>query len=57
MQTRDEYLWCGTMEGLVRFNGSEFKVFREANAPGLGNSPVVHLFEDSRSNLWVGTEC
>lgn len=55
-QTRDGYLWLGTLGGLVRFDGIRFTVFDESNTPGLKSSRIVSLFEDSRSNLWVGTE-
>lgn len=56
LQTHDGYLWLGTLYGLVRFDGVRFTVFDESNTPGLKSSQIVHLFEDSRSNLWVGTE-
>ena len=56
IQTRDGYLWLGTLNGLVRFDGVRFTVFDESNTPGLTSSQIVSLFEDSRSNLWVGTE-
>lgn len=55
-QTRDGYLWLGTLNGLVRFDGLRFTVFDESNTPGLGSSRIIHLFEDSARNLWVGTE-
>lgn len=56
LQTRDGYLWLGTLNGLVRFDGVRFTVFDENNTPGLNSSRIVNLFEDSRQNLWVGTE-
>src|ERR1700735_4219906 len=55
-QTRDGYLWLGTLNGLVRFDGLRFTVFDESNTPKLESVRIVRLFEDSRSNLWVGTE-
>lgn len=55
-QTRDGYLWLGTLNGLVRFDGTRFVVFDENNTPGLPGSRIVALFEDSRTNLWIATE-
>lgn len=55
-QARDGYLWLGTLNGLVRFDGIHFAVFDENNTPGLKSSRVVSLFEDSRGQLWIGTE-
>jgi ligand-binding sensor domain-containing protein/signal transduction histidine kinase len=56
IQTRDGYLWLGTLNGLVRFDGIHFTVFDENNTPGLTSDRIVFLFEDSRTNLWVGTD-
>jgi ligand-binding sensor domain-containing protein/signal transduction histidine kinase len=56
-QTRDGYLWVGTYGGgLARFDGVRFTTFREGNTPGLKDSKVSRLFEDSQTNLWVATE-
>src|SRR5208282_1136164 len=54
-QTHDGYLWAGTLYGLARFDGVRFTVFDESNTPRLPSIRIVRLFEDSHSNLWVGT--
>jgi len=56
VQTQDGYLWLGTLNGLVRFDGLRFTVFDESNTPGLNSSRIVKLFEDSKRNIWLGTE-
>jgi diguanylate cyclase (GGDEF)-like protein len=55
VQTRDGYLWLGTEEGLVRFDGVRFVVSDRQNAPALGSSFVSSLFESSDGTLWIGT--
>lgn len=54
-QTHDGYLWLGTLNGLVRFDGNSMTPFNVNNTPGLPDNGIVFLFEDSDSNLWVGT--
>jgi ligand-binding sensor domain-containing protein/signal transduction histidine kinase len=56
VQTRDGYLWLGTFNGLVRFDGVQFKVFSPNSVPGLPSSRIVQLFEDRAGTLWIGTE-
>ena len=55
VQTRDGYIWLGTYEGLVRFNGVAFTVFDKSNTPELRAKGVRALCEDRDGNLWVGT--
>jgi len=55
VQTRDGYLWLGTYEGLVRFNGADFTVFDKSNTPRFRNNSVLALLEDREGALWIGT--
>ncbi len=54
-QTRDGYLWIGTEEGLVRFDGARFTVFDTKNTPGLKANAIQALIEDRSGALWIGT--
>ena len=56
VQSRDGYLWLGTLNGLVRFDGVSFKIFNTGNLPGLPENRIVCLFEDSQRRLWIGLE-
>ncbi len=55
IQTRDGYIWLGTQEGLVRFDGIRFTVFDKSNTPALKGNHIAVLFEDSKGSLWIGT--
>jgi signal transduction histidine kinase/ligand-binding sensor domain-containing protein len=55
-QTHDGYLWLGTLNGLVRFDGNSFTPFDVNNTPNLPGNKIVFLFEDSKNILWVGTD-
>jgi len=55
VQTRDGYLWMGTEEGLVRFDGVRFVVSDRQNAPALRSSFISSLFETRDRTLWIGT--
>jgi ligand-binding sensor domain-containing protein/serine phosphatase RsbU (regulator of sigma subunit) len=56
LQTRDGYIWLGTLDGLVRFDGIRFKVFDKTNTEGLKGNNVRALFQDRRGVLWIGTD-
>jgi ligand-binding sensor domain-containing protein len=52
-QTPDGYLWIGTENGLVRFDGVNFVLFKHANAANSPAGPVLGLAVDSEGNLWI----
>ncbi len=55
VQTPDGYLWFGTFNGLVRFDGLRFTVFDRANTPALPSSEIINLYLDRRERLWIST--
>lgn len=55
IQDRDGFMWFGTKDGLNRYDGVSFKVFKMENN-GLGNNFITALYEDSNGNIWIGTD-
>lgn len=54
-QTRDNYLWVGTQEGLSRFDGLQFTTFDSRNTPGIRSNFVVCAFPSRDGSLWACT--
>ena len=52
------YIWIGTNDGLNRYNGNEFKVYKNIknNDNSISNNMISSLVEDSDKNLWIGTD-
>lgn len=57
LQDRSGMIWIATENGLDRYNGSKFTIYkRDSNDPhSLCHNLVRDLFEDSRGHLLVGT--
>jgi signal transduction histidine kinase/ligand-binding sensor domain-containing protein/DNA-binding response OmpR family regulator len=57
LQDNTNFLWIGTEDGLNRFNGYDFTIYK--NQPGdplsLISNHITALFQDSGNRLWVAT--
>jgi signal transduction histidine kinase/ligand-binding sensor domain-containing protein/CheY-like chemotaxis protein len=54
IQTRDGYIWFGTQEGLVRFDGIRFTVYDSERDASIPDDDVTALLEDVDGGLWIG---
>lgn len=56
-QDRKGFLWFGTRNGLNRFDGHSFRIFRSnpSDPASIGSNSILSLFEDKDERLWVGT--
>lgn len=56
---KDKYgfMWFGTMDGLNKYDGYRFKVYRNkpSDKQSLPNNQIKSIYEDQAGNLWVGT--
>lgn len=56
-QDEKGYVWMGTYDGLNRYDGHEFTVYRNKlnDSTSLPHNYIYTLHEDKFNNLWVGT--
>ncbi len=55
LQSAEGYLWLGTYEGLVRFDGVEFQVWDRQTVPAMRTNVAQCLAEDASGGIWFGT--
>ena len=56
-QDNQGFMWFGTQDGLNRYDGYEFKVFKQdpENPYSLSSDFILSIFEDKSGTLWIGT--
>lgn len=57
-QDRQGFLWFGTQDGLARFDGYEFRVYRhqQGKPDSLSNNFAKNLVAAPDGGLWIGTQ-
>ena len=57
VQSEKGFIWLGTDNGLVRYDGYEFlRYYTREKAEGIiSNNYINDIYEDTDGNLWVGT--
>jgi len=53
-QDSRKFIWISTNDGLCRYDGYEFKVYRKGY-PGLESSVIESIIEDKQNNIWISS--
>ena len=58
IEDRQGFIWIGTQDGLHRFDGYSFQVFKHepSNINSLSNSYIKNIIQDDNGLFWIGTE-
>ncbi len=57
MQDKYGFMWFGTWNGLNKYNGYDFKVYKSdlKDSSSISNNRINHIFKDSTGALWIET--
>lgn len=52
------FIWIGTNDGLCRYDGENYKIFRQSlnNKNSISNNFIQSLFVDRKGDLWIMTD-
>ncbi|WP_338815704.1 two-component regulator propeller domain-containing protein (plasmid) [Bernardetia sp. Wsw4-3y2] len=56
IQTKDGYLWIGSYDGLLRFDGNSFDIYTKNTTKEFQTNNITYLKESKDSTLWIGTQ-
>ncbi len=57
LQDRAGFVWVGTQDGLNKFDGRSFEVFKfsASDSTSVSGQFIEKIFEDTTGKIWVGT--
>ncbi|MBI3194456.1 MAG: GGDEF domain-containing protein [Ignavibacteriae bacterium] len=57
LQDSKGFIWIGTQDGLNKFDGYDFTIYRNnpLDSHSLSQNYINCLFEDSKNKIWIGT--
>ncbi len=57
-QDKDDFIWVGSSDGLARFDGERFELFRHRlnDSSSIRGNTIQNLFVDSKNRLWIAIE-
>lgn len=58
LQDKTGFIWFGTEDGLNRFDGYNFKVYRNdpTDSNSISHNNIWAIFADENDNIWIGTK-
>lgn len=58
LQDKKGYVWFGTRDGLNKFDGNKFVVYRHnsGDKKSISNNYIQTLYQDTKGRLWIGTQ-
>lgn len=58
IQDQNNFVWIGTSNGLNRFDGEDFNVYKHnpSDATSMPYNEVLSLFQSKTGDIWIGTQ-